>query len=113
MNVAPSLSMKYLGVIKEKGWTDRTKWGYPKMRYHRGFIYDCETPCSIAVKARAAYTYQNMELRMFNGILPNGTALIKISSIVERAITTILLITFPSNLSNSLYTPKIPHYKRA
>ena len=85
----PSLAMKYHGVTKEKGRTDRIKWGCPKMYYHKGWICDCETPCSTAAKGRTTYTYENMDLRMFPGIQRdskewNGTY--KIRSIVERAI---------------------------
>lgn len=61
--------MKYLGVTKEKGRTDRIKWGYPKVHVVKGRrVCDCESPCSTARKGMTSYTYENMELRMFPGI---------------------------------------------
>lgn len=86
----PSLAMKYLGITKEKGRTDRIKWGCPKMRYCKGrWICDCEHPCSPAKYGRTTYTYENMELRMFPGLQRDseewGTTY-KIRTIVERAI---------------------------
>lgn len=85
----PSLAMKYHGVTKEKGRSDRIKWGCPKMHYHKGWICDCETPCSTAAKGRTTYTYENMELRMFPGIQRDSEEwndTYKIRTIVERAI---------------------------
>ena len=85
-----SLSMKHLGVTKEKGRTDRIKWGCPKMRYQKGqWLCECDHPCSTATRGRTTYTYENMDLRMFPGIQRdsdewNGTY--KIRTIVERAI---------------------------
>lgn len=84
-----SLSMKYCGVTKEKGRSDRIKWICPRMRYHKGWICDCDKPCSSAVKGRTTYTYENMDLRMFPGIQRDSDEwnhLYKIRSIVERAI---------------------------
>ena len=52
----PSLSMKYCGVTKEKGRSDRIKWIHPKMHYHKGWICDCDKPCSSA-KKRQNYLY--------------------------------------------------------
>ena len=86
---APSLAMKYHGITKEKGRTDRIKWGCPKMRYHKGWICDCENPCSTAVKGRTTYTYENMDLRMFPGIQRDSEewdSTYKIRTIIERAI---------------------------
>lgn len=85
----PSLAMKYHGITKEQGRTDRIKWGCPKMRYHKGWICDCENPCSTAVKGRTTYTYENMDLRMFPGIQRDSEEwdnTYKIRSIIERAI---------------------------
>jgi hypothetical protein len=85
----PSLSMKYHGATIEKGRADRIKWGCPKMHYHKGWICDCKTPCSTAVKGRTTYTYENMELRMFPGIQRDSKEwndTYKIRAIVERAI---------------------------
>lgn len=84
-----SLDMKYCGVTKEKGRTDRIKWICPKMSYHHGWHCDCENPCSSAAKGRTTYTYENMGLRMFPGIQrdsPEWGSTYKIRSIVERAI---------------------------
>lgn len=85
-----SLSMKYHGITKEKGRTDRIKWGCPKMHYQKGQWYcECEHPCSTAKKGRTTYTYENMELRMFPGIQRDSTewnSTYKIRTIVERAI---------------------------
>lgn len=64
-----SLAMKHLGVTKEKGRTDRIKWGCPKVHMVKGqWVCDYENPCSAAQKGRTSYTYENMELRMFPGI---------------------------------------------
>lgn len=85
----PSLAMKYHGITKEQGRTDRIKWGCPKMRYHKDWICDCENPCSTAVKGRTTYTYENMDLRMFPGIQRDSEEwdnTYKIRSIIERAI---------------------------
>lgn len=84
-----SLAMKYCGTTKEKGRTDRMKWICPKMHYHKGWICDCENPCSTAKKGRTTYTYQNMDLRMFPGIqrdTKEWNDTYKIRAIVERAI---------------------------
>lgn len=64
----PSLSMKYCGITKKKGRTDRIKWICPKMHYHKGWICDCDKPCSSAKRGRTTYTYENMDLRMFPGV---------------------------------------------
>lgn len=61
----PSLSMKYYGITKEKGRTDRIKWICPKMHYHKGWVCDCDKSCSSAKRGRTTYTYENMDLRMF------------------------------------------------
>lgn len=84
-----SLSMKYHGVTIEKGRANRIKWGCPKMNYHKGWICDCENPCSTATKGRTSYTYENMDLRMFPGIQRDSEEwndTYKIRAIVERAI---------------------------
>lgn len=82
--------MKYLGVTKEKGRTDRIKWGCPKVHMVKGhWVCDCKNPCSTAQKGRTSYTYKNMELRMFPGIQRDTgewNSLYKIRTIVERAI---------------------------
>lgn len=85
----PSLDMKYCGITKEKGRTDRIKWICPKMHYHKGWICDCQNPCSPAKRGRTTYSYENMDLRMFPGIQRdseewNNTYTIR--TIVERAI---------------------------
>lgn len=85
----PSLAMKYHGATIEKGRAKRIKWGCPKMHYHKGWICDCETPCSTAAKGRTTYTYENMELRMFPGIQRDSKEwndTYKIRAIVERTI---------------------------
>lgn len=85
----PSLAMKYHGITKEKGRSDRIKWGCPKMHYHKGWNCDCETPCSSAKNGRTTYTYENMDLRMFPGIQRDSQEwnnLYKIRTIVERSI---------------------------
>ena len=84
-----SLDMKYQGVTKEKGRTDRIKWGCPMMNYHYGWICKCDHPCSTATKGRTTYTYENMDLRMFPGIQRDSEEWVntyKIRAIVERAI---------------------------
>ena len=86
----PSLSMRYLGITKEKGRAVRFKWGCPKVHMVKGkYVCDCENPCSTAVKGRTTYTSENMELRMFPGIqrdTDEWNSLYKIRTIVERAI---------------------------
>lgn len=86
----PFLAMKYHGVTKEKGRTDRIKWGCPRMRYQKGqWVCECEHPCSTAAKGRTTYTYENMNLRMFPGIQRDSeewNSSYKIRAIVERAI---------------------------
>lgn len=84
-----SLDMKCCGVTKEKGRADRIKWICPKMHYHKGWICDCETPCSTAKNGRTTYTLKNMDLRMFPGIQRDSKEwndTYKIRTIVERAI---------------------------
>jgi len=84
-----SLDMKYQGITKEKGRANRIKWGCPKMRYCKGWHCDCQSPCSTASRGRTAYTYDNMELRMFPGIQRGSVSwnsTYKIRAIVERAI---------------------------
>lgn len=84
-----SLAMKYCGITKEKGRSDRFKWICPKMRYHKGWICDCENPCSTAKKGRTTYTHKNMDLRIFPGIQRDSDEwknTYKIRTIVERTI---------------------------
>lgn len=86
----PSLAMKYCGVTKEKGRSDRVKWCCPKVRMVKGqWICDCNDPCSTAKRGRTTYTCENMELRMFPGIQrdsPEWIALYRIRTSIERAI---------------------------
>lgn len=85
----PSLAMKRCGVTREKGRADRFKWVCPKMHYHKGWICDCDTPCSPASHGRTTYTYENMDLRMFPGIqrdTEEWNDTYKIRAIVERTI---------------------------
>ena len=85
-----SLAMKYCGITKEKGRSDRIKWCYPKVHMVKGqWICDCPVPCSTAKKGRTTYTYENMEFRMFPGIQrdsPEWIDLYKIRTSIERAI---------------------------
>lgn len=85
-----SLAMKYHGITKEKGRSDRIKWGCPRMHYCKGQWHcECAHPCSTAKRGRTTYTYENMELRMFPGIQRDSkewNATYKIRTIVERAI---------------------------
>lgn len=55
-----SLSMKYCGVTREKGRSDRIKWICPKMSYHKGWLCNCENPCSTAKKRK-----NNLYLRKY------------------------------------------------
>lgn len=85
----PSLSMKYYGITKEKGRTDRIKWICPKMHYHKGWVCDCDKSCSSAKRGRTTYTYENMDLRMFPGVQRDSDEwndTYKVRAIVERAI---------------------------
>lgn len=86
----PSLAMKYHGMTKEKGRSDRIKWGCPKMRYQEGkWLCECSNPCSTAARGRTTYTYENLNLRMFPGIQRDSdewNSLYKTRTIVERAI---------------------------
>jgi hypothetical protein len=59
------------------------------MHYHKGWICDCDKPCSTASHGRTTYTYENMDLRMFPGIqrdTDEWDRLYKIRTIVERSI---------------------------
>lgn len=86
----PSLAMKYCGLTREKGRSDRLKWCCPKVHMVKGqWVCDCENPCSSAKKGRTTYTCENMEFRMFPGIqrdTPEWDALYKIRTAIERAI---------------------------
>ena len=86
----PSLAMKYCGITKEKGRSDRIKWNCPKVHMVKGqWICDCKNPCSTATKGRTTYTYENMEFRMFPGVQrdsPEWINLYKIRTNIERAI---------------------------
>lgn len=87
----PSLAMKYCGITKEKGRSDRIKWCCPKVHMVKGkWVCDCKNPCSTAKKGRTTYTYENMEFRMFPGIQrdsPEWFSLYKIRTSIERAIS--------------------------
>ena len=86
----PSLAMRYCGVTREMGRTDRIKWCCPMVHMVKGkWVCDCDNPCSSAAKGRTTYTADNMELRMFPGIQRDSEewiSLYKIRTIVERAI---------------------------
>lgn len=83
-----SLDMKYAGHCHEKGRSDRDKWVCPKVHMVNGtWVCDCPQPCSTAKKGRTAYTYDNMDFRMFPGIQRDSDewdSLYKIRTIVER-----------------------------
>ena len=84
------LSMKHLGLCREKSRAERIKWGCPKMSYKKGnWVCSCENPCSTAVKGRTTYTYNNMNFRMFPGIQRDSdewVKLYKVRVVVEKAI---------------------------
>lgn len=86
----PSLAMKYCGITKEKGRSDRIKWCCPKVHMENGqWVCDCKEPCSTAKKGRTTYTYENMEFRMFPGVqrdTPEWDSLYKIRTSIERSI---------------------------
>ena len=85
-----SLDMKYAGHCHEKGRSGRGKWVCPKVHMVKGqWVCDCQEPCSTAKKGRTAYTYENMDFRMFPGIQRDSdewVSLYKIRTIVERSI---------------------------
>ena len=85
-----SLAMKYAGHCHEKGRADRDKWVCPKVHMVKGeWVCDCKYPCSTAKKGRTAYTYENMDFRMFPGVQRDSkewVELYKIRTIVERDI---------------------------
>lgn len=85
-----SLTMKYVGIAREKGRTKRLKWKCPKVVFRKGkYICSCENPCSTAANGRTAYTYDNMDFRMFPGIARDSDEWIntyKIRGCVERTI---------------------------
>lgn len=85
-----SLAMKHLGITREKGRSDRIKWGCPKMQYKKGqWICKCDHPCSTAKKGRTTYTYENLDFRMLPGIQRDSDewdSLYKIRTTVERTI---------------------------
>ena len=86
----PSIPMKYCGICREKGRSDRIKWICPKISYKNGkYICGCENPCSTAARGRTTYTYQNMNFRMFPGIQRDSEEwieLYKIRAVVEKTI---------------------------
>ena len=85
-----SLDMKYIGLCHQKGRSDRFKWGCPKVNMIKGeWVCHCENPCSTAKYGRTAYTYNNMDFRIFPGIQRDSdewTSLYKIRTSAERAI---------------------------
>lgn len=85
-----SLAMRYLGITKEKGRSDRIKWGCPKVHMINGaWGCDCNDPCSTAKRGRTTYTYENLDFRLFPGIQRDSQewiSLYKIRTIVERSI---------------------------
>jgi hypothetical protein len=86
-----SLALKYRGPCREKGRSDRIKWGCPKIRMIKGrWVCDCEKPCSTAKYGRTSYTNDHMDFRMFPGLQRDSDewiSLYKIRTIVERAIS--------------------------
>lgn len=59
------------------------------MNYHKGWICDCDKPCSSAKRGRTTYTYENMDLRIFPGVQRDSDEwndTYKVRTIVERAI---------------------------
>ena len=85
-----SLDMKYAGHCHETGRSERDKWVCPKVHMVKGqWVCDCQEPCSTAKKGCTAYTYENMDFRMFPGIQRDSdewVSLYKIRTIVERSI---------------------------
>ncbi len=85
-----SLAMKHHGLTREKGRSDRIKWGCPKIRYTKGqYICDCSDPCSTAKRGRTTYTYENLDFRLFPGVQRDSdewVALYKTRTIIERSI---------------------------
>ena len=85
-----SLAMKYCGITKEQGRSDRIKWCCPKVHMVDGkWVCECDNPCSTAKKGRTTYTYENLSFRMFPGIQRDSdewVTLYKIRTIVERTI---------------------------
>ena len=106
-----NLTLKYCGVTREKGRTDRIKWICPKVSFVKGkHVCSCDKPCSSAVKGRTAYTYDNQDFRMLPGIARDSTEwneLYKIRCVTERTIN-----HFKSNMcvanrkSRDLFTTK-------
>lgn len=86
----PALTMKYHGPCREKGRSDRYKWGCPMMSVKKGeWLCNCKNPCSAAKKGRTAYTYENMDFRMFPGLQRNSeewNKTYKVRTVVEKAI---------------------------
>ncbi len=86
----PSLTMKYCGITHEKGRADRIKWICPKVHMVKGkCACGCKNPCSTVAKGRTAYTYENLDFRMFPGIQRDSEewdSLYKTRTIVEHAI---------------------------
>jgi hypothetical protein len=86
-----NIAMKYHGICREKGRSDRIKWGCPKMQVVKGqWLCDCNNPCSTAKHGRTSYTNGNMDFRMFPGLQRDSDewiSLYKVRTIVERAIS--------------------------
>lgn len=85
-----SLALKYCGITKEKGRTDRIKWICPNVSFVKGVrVCSCVNPCSSAVRGRTAYTYDNQDFRMLPGIARDSdewNELYKIRGVAERTI---------------------------
>ena len=61
----PKLDMRYLGATREKGRSNRLKWGCPKFK--KGVCH-CSKPCSDAKFGRTSYTFESGNFRLFPGI---------------------------------------------
>jgi len=85
-----NLAMKYCGITKAKGRSDRIKWTCPKVSIQKGkHICSCENPCSKASRGRTTYTYNNQDFRMLPGIVRDSdewNTLYKKRCVVEQAI---------------------------
>lgn len=85
-----SLVMKYRGLCREKGRSDRFKWICPKVHLQKGkWVCLCDNPCSSAKKGRTTYTYDNMSFRIFPGLQRDSdqwNSLYKIRTVIERVI---------------------------
>jgi hypothetical protein len=107
----PSLPMKFDGVTREKGRSDRVKWLCPKSKKTRingktTYILSCDNPCTSSPCGRVKQIAVKSDYRL-NSVIPRDSDdwknLYKIRTVCERAIAQIksLIAIESSKLKNT------------